>query len=172
MCVDFDVKDNRRGTFHWRKAYYGLVFLRNATVWSLIFFMMDLFLTKHSILLQKTLHLAYFFPDSDTFSLAEALLWIMDCILAWNNVTWWTGVVWYCGLLLCFYQLFGFSFWRHPFTAEHPLLSKCNCISANLIKKQTQLYLGWPEGDYIFSKFSFLGDCSFKWIIHPNITIM
>ncbi len=32
-----------------------------------------------------------------------------------------------CGLLWCFYQLFRLSFWRHPFTAEHPLLSKwCN----------------------------------------------
>ncbi len=30
-------------------------------------------------------------------------------------------VNWCCGLLWCFYQL---SFWRHPFTAEHPLLSK------------------------------------------------
>ncbi len=28
------------------------------------------------------------------------------------------GLEW-CGLLWCFYQL---SFWRHPFTAEHPLL--------------------------------------------------
>ncbi len=27
----------------------------------------------------------------------------------------------------CFYQLFGLSFWRHPFTAEDPLVSKwCN----------------------------------------------
>ncbi len=26
-----------------------------------------------------------------------------------------------CGLLWCFYQLFGLSFWRHPFTAEDPL---------------------------------------------------
>ncbi len=30
------------------------------------------------------------------------------------------GLVW-CGLLQCFYQLFGLSFWRHPFTAEEPL---------------------------------------------------
>ncbi len=30
-------------------------------------------------------------------------------------------------LLWCFYQLFGLSFWRHPFTAEDPLVSKwCN----------------------------------------------
>ncbi len=36
------------------------------------------------------------------------------------------GLEW-CGLLWCFYQLFGLSFWRHPFTAEHPLLRKwCN----------------------------------------------
>ncbi len=36
------------------------------------------------------------------------------------------GLEW-CGLLWCFYQLFGLSFWRHPFTAEHPLLRHwCN----------------------------------------------
>ncbi len=29
-----------------------------------------------------------------------------------------------CGLLWCFYQLFGLSFWRHPFTADDPLVSK------------------------------------------------
>ncbi len=28
-----------------------------------------------------------------------------------------------CGLFWCFYQLFELSFWRHPFTAEHPLVS-------------------------------------------------
>ncbi len=28
-----------------------------------------------------------------------------------------------CGLW-CFYQLFGLSFWRHPFTSEDPLVSK------------------------------------------------
>ncbi len=32
-----------------------------------------------------------------------------------------------CGLLWCFYQLFGLSFWRHPFISEDPLVSKwCN----------------------------------------------
>ncbi len=46
-------------------------------------------------------------------------------LLSSRDITWWTGVVWItCGLLWCFYQLFGLSFWRHPFTAEHPLLSK------------------------------------------------
>ncbi len=42
-------------------------------------------------------------------------------LLLYPDVNWWTWVVWItCGLLLCFYQLFGLSFWRHPFTAEHP----------------------------------------------------
>ncbi len=32
-----------------------------------------------------------------------------------------------CGLLWCFYLLLELSFWRHPFTAEAPLVSKwCN----------------------------------------------
>ncbi len=29
-----------------------------------------------------------------------------------------------CGILWCFYQLFGLSFWRHPFTADDLLVSK------------------------------------------------
>ncbi len=42
-----------------------------------------------------------------------------------QDVNWWTGVVWFtCGSLWCFYQLFGLSFWRHPFSAEHTLVSK------------------------------------------------
>ncbi len=46
-------------------------------------------------------------------------------LLASQDVNWWTGVVWItCGLLWCFYQLFGLSFWRHPFTAEDPSVSK------------------------------------------------
>ncbi len=55
---------------------------------------------------------------------------IMDLVL--KNMELFTSqdVNWYwitCGLLWCFYQLFGLSFWRHPFTAEDPLMSKwCN----------------------------------------------
>ncbi len=73
-----------------------------------------------------------------TFSVVEVVLWIMDSyfvqkVYSWNalmmdfsfHFNWWTGEVWItCGLLWCFYQLFGLSFWRHPFTAEDPLVSK------------------------------------------------
>ncbi len=45
-----------------------------------------------------------------------------------------------CGLFWCFYQLFELSFWRHPFTAEHPLVSfslknhsSCICTFASII---------------------------------------
>ncbi len=53
----------------------------------------------------------------------------------------------------CSYQLLELSFWRHPFTAEDPLLSKwCNAtflqIYSNEEKKNLQL--GCPESEYIF----------------------
>ncbi len=67
----------------------------------------------------------------------------------------WTGVVW-CGLLWCFYQLFGLSFWRHPFTPEDPLVSmQCNAKFLQICSDEKQTYLrhGWPEGEDILSKY-------------------
>ncbi len=87
-------------------------------------------------------------------------------LLSSQDVNWWTGVVWItCGLLWWLYQLFGLSFWRHPFTEEHHLPSKWSNdtflqISKKKKKKKTQqhcLHLGCAEGEDIFSKFSFLG---------------
>ncbi len=53
----------------------------------------------------------------------ENVLMDLFQLLSSPDVNWWTGVVWItCGLLWCFYQLFGLSFWRHPFTAEDSLL--------------------------------------------------
>ncbi len=97
---------------------------------------------------KRCLICADFSPDSDqnTFSLRKHYygLWtqilvknflMMDLfqLLSSPDVNWWTGVLWitcveYNGVeLWCFYQLFGLSFWWHPFTAEHPLWSKwCN----------------------------------------------
>ncbi len=75
-------------------------------------------------------------------------------VFASQDVNWWTGVVWVTyGLLLCFYQLFGLSFWRHPFTAEDPLMSKwCNATLLNLHWwRKTHLHFERPECKYISS---------------------
>ncbi len=43
-----------------------------------------------------------------------------------QDVNWWTGVMWITGVLLwCFYQPFRLSFWRYPFTADDPFVSRC-----------------------------------------------
>ncbi len=51
----------------------------------------------------------------------------------------------WCGLW-CFYQLFGLSFWRHPFTSIAETVMQWH-ISPNLMKKQNHPNLGWPEDD-------------------------
>ncbi len=50
------------------------------------------------------------------------------------------------GLECCWIIFIRLSFWRHPFTAEHPLLGQ---ISPNLMKKQTHPDLRWPESEDI-----------------------
>ncbi len=83
-----------RWLFHWRKRYYGLGILAKSDGLNKNVLVMDLFLINAQLSSSQ-------------------------------DVNWWTGVVWItCGLLWCFYQLFGLSFWRHPFTADDPLLSK------------------------------------------------
>ncbi len=81
-----------------------------------------------------------------------------------QDVNWWTGVVWItCGLLWCFYQLFGLSFWRHPFTADDPLVSKwCNatflqiCSNEETNSSTSWIAWGWVNYQLIFN---------FKWTI-------
>ncbi len=84
----------------------------------------------------KTVQNSYMLHTTNIFSLFY--YWSWTCILAicWRmdlflkkpisfsqDINWWTGVEWFtCELLWCFYQLFGLSFWRHPFTAEDPLV--------------------------------------------------
>ncbi len=49
------------------------------------------------------------------------------------------------GLLWCFYQLFGLSFWRHPFTAEDHWWASdvtLHFSKSVLMKKQTWIRLG------------------------------
>ncbi len=117
------------------------------------------------------------------FDQKQQVEWYLNGFVSYRHaaspdVNWWTGVVW------CFYQtliltapihcrasidshsdgthslqsIHWLSFWRHPFTAEHPLtliltapihcrasivetLMQCY-ISPNLMKKQTHLHLG------------------------------
>ncbi len=79
-------------------------------------------------------------------------------LLSSQDVNWWTGVVWItCGLLWCFYQLFGLSFWRHPFTAEHPLLSKWwhaaflqICSDEETNSSTSRFAWGWAHFQLIF----------------------
>ncbi len=46
---------------------------------------------------------------------------------------------------VCFYQLFGLSFWRHPFTAEDPLVSKwCNATFLQICShEETNSSISW-----------------------------
>ncbi len=60
-------------------------------------------------------------------------------LLSSPDDNWWT--VDYCDVFI------RLSFWRHPFTAEHPLLRH---ISTNLMKKQTHPNPGWSDGEHIF----------------------
>ncbi len=65
------------------------------------------------------------------------------------------GLEW-CGLLWCFYQLFGLLFWRHPFTAEHPLLRQwCNVTFLQIWWRHKLIYVldDLREGEYIFNNF-------------------
>ncbi len=62
-----------------------------------------------------------------------------------------------CGLLWCFYQLFGLSFWRHPFTAENLLVSNwCNakifqiCFNEDTHSSSSWMAWGWVYFHRIF----------------------
>ncbi len=66
----------------------------------------------------KLKHLTDEFVTNTVFGFSRCYL------IDWSGVDYSTcGLLW----LLYFYQLFGPSFWWHPFTAEHPLVCKwCN----------------------------------------------
>ncbi len=67
------------------------------------------------------------------------------------------GLEW-CGVdyLWCFYQLFGLSFWRHPFTAEHPLVSKWwNATFLQIWWRNKRIYILDDHWVNLLSRFSF-----------------
>ncbi len=84
-----------------------------------------------------------------------------------QDVNWWTGVEWITfDLLWCFYQLFGLSFWRHPFTAEDPLVSKWwNAKFLQIFYDEEKKLIYTMDGLMVSrssGKFRFLGEQFFK----------
>ncbi len=81
-----------------------------------------------------------------------------------QDVNWWIRLWITCGLLWCFYLLFGLSFWRHPFTAEDPL---CNCCNAKFLQicSETNLYTSWMAWGSVNVHNFF---CLFDWTILLN----
>ncbi len=75
-----------------------------------------------------------------------------------QDINWWTGVLWItCGLLFCYYQLFGLLFWRHPFTAEDALVSKWHnatflqiCSDEETISSTSLMAWGWQHFQNFF----------------------
>ncbi len=67
---------------------------------------------------------------------------------------------------MMFYQLFGLSLWRHPFTAEDSLVCKRLNVKSLWIffDEWTNSSTSW---EYIFSKFSF-----FVWTVPLNLTTL
>ncbi len=62
------------------------------------------------------------------------------------------------GLLWCFYQMFGLSIWRHPFTAEHPLLSKwCKTTFLQICShEETNSSKSWMTRGWVYFSAHFL----------------
>ncbi len=85
-------------------------------------------------------------------------LFITKRSLLHQHINWWNGVVRItCGLLWCFYQLFGLPFWRHPFTAEDPLMSKWGkatflqiCSDEETNSSTSWIAWGWVHIQQIF----------------------
>ncbi len=87
-----------RQLFHWRKQYYGQKTSFNQKQW---------FEVKND---GFTVYLDVFITNMYLFTSQDVNSWI--------------GVVEYLWIIV---MLSWLSFWRHPFTAEHPLVSKwCN----------------------------------------------
>ncbi len=73
-----------------------------------------------------------------------------------------------CGLLWCFYQTLILTAPIHCRASIAETLMQRH-ISPNLMKKQTHLLLGWPNGQYIFQQISSFGwTTSWSRALNPN----
>ncbi len=96
---------------------------------------------------------AYFSPDSD--NITNFGLWCFTWkqrfeVKSVSMMMLTDGLEW-CGLLWCVYQLFGLSFWRHPFTTDDPLVSKwCNATLLQIWWRNKLIYVFERlKGEYI-----------------------
>ncbi len=66
-------------------------------------------------------HVDYLLSESESALLAKCVQTHMEFVVVFKKLLVHTCILW------CFNQLFELSFWRHPFTAGYPLVSKwCN----------------------------------------------
>ncbi len=122
MCLDFDVRDRRRCTFHWRN-YYGLWTHILARSNSLNDVLINLFLTDMQLLQMLTdglewcdvfIRLSFrWHPFTAEHPLTLILTAPIHCRASIDSHSDGTHSL---------QSIHWLSFWRHPFTAEHPLL--------------------------------------------------
>ncbi len=124
-----------------------------------------------------------------TFSLEEALLWIMDSNFAqkrqfkvknirsflktssfWLLKTFIDGLEWIIVMFLSAVWTLILTAPIHCRGSTGEQVMECY-ISPHLLQKQTHLHLGWPEGEDIFSKFSFFVSVSL-WCRYPTFSFL
>ncbi len=89
---------------------------------------------------QQEMHFFIIMDYGLIFVLKTSQWWICFSFCRLQMLT--DGLEW-CGLLWCFYQLFGLLFWRHPFTAEHPLLTHFYKPDEETHSSTSQMIWGW-----------------------------
>ncbi len=93
-----------------------------------------------------------------------------------QDVKRWTSVVWI--IVMFFFSCLDshsdgtHSLQRHPLKSMHQMFGIHFSKSVLIKKKKTHLHLGWPEGEYTFSKFSLLGEIPLKgniWTVNLHL---
>ncbi len=101
-------------------------------------------------------------------------------LLASQDINWWTGVLWItCGLLWCFYQMFGLSFWRHPFTAEDSLVSKWwnatflqICSHEEINSSTFTSWMAWGWGHFQPITLCLIERRKYEWNLHCDFSFL
>ncbi len=122
----------------------------------------NLFFEENNIIMDRGLIFANNSLKLQNVLMMDLFLPIMQ-LLASEDIMWWTGVVWIIVMFLS-------AIWTLTLTAPIHCrgsiveqVMQCY-ISPNLFQWRKQIcpHFEWPEGEYIFSKFSFWLNYSFK----------